>query len=254
MPEPEPFEFDILLWRGDRKVAVLPTMERGVYLELLFVMRLEQPFTGILSGTPEELARLARCSDVELAQTIHALKKHQTADVHDRNGIVTVINRKMNREHKARESSRSRVDRHRSRPSCNADVTSNLENTPLRDLRASKDSQPPRLTSKLSAERGSGGKPAGVRSAECGVRKCWTPFRPGTARELELLRLCMDTLGEQWPENSTAWGNRIYGSEQVTANPSKVERVMNSVIESAKESKIIKTRAHAAAHYWKTFA
>jgi hypothetical protein len=248
MPEePNILEFDILLWRADKKVALLPALERGIYLELLIVMRLEPPFTGSLSGTPQELARLARCSDVELAQTIHALKKYQTADVHERNGIVTVINRKMNREHKDREHNRSRVSRHRERPSCNASVTAekqNCEHTPSKSYEKTSQSAKG-VTSKLlrSEERGSGGK----------QKKAWTPFRPGTPAELELLAQCETLLAAQWPENSTFWGNRIYGSQLVTAAPDKVRRIMSDLVQALKDGEVKTTPAQYAMNRWKEF-
>lgn len=245
MPLTEPFEFDIPLWRSDRKVALLPELERGIWLECLFAMRLEEPYTGILSGTPEELARLARCSVVNMAQTIHALKKYNVADVHERNGVVTLINRKMNREHKAREINRSRVERHRTRPSCNAPVTpQNFGNTPPKGLREPHRPTDHSLSPQLSEERerGTGGKP-----------KIWTPFRPGTPRELELLRQCQEILGDQWPENSGMWGRRIYGSDRVTADPDKVERVMQDTNAAIKDGEIKTTPAQYAAHRWKEF-
>lgn len=260
MPLTEPFEFDIPLWRSDKLVALLPTLERGIWAECLFAMRLEQPFTGILSGTHEELARLARCSDVEMAQTIHALKKYKTADVYERNGIVTLINRKMNREHKARQSGRLRVTRHRERPSCNGLVTEekiHSENNPMTmSYEDSQTSKRDGLTSKLSEERGSGGKPSKVGRITPGVPSPvskWTPFRPGTPRELELLRQCEEVLGPQWPANSTFWGNRIYGSDRVTAEPAKVGRVMNDTAAAIRENAIKTTPAQYAMHRWKEF-
>jgi hypothetical protein len=75
--------------------------------------------SGELRGTTDQIARLARCSTVELTQALTELQTTGTADVTFRNNDVTVINRLMKREHKVRKDTALRVMKHRS----NDDVT-----------------------------------------------------------------------------------------------------------------------------------
>jgi len=99
------------------------------------------------------------------------------------------------------------------------------------------------LTSKPSVKGDARGKqPAG-----------WTPFRPATARELEIIALCEEVMNGQWADNSTFWGNRIMGSERITAEPDKVDRVMRAVQDEDRNGKIKTTKAQFAMHCWKTF-
>lgn len=70
---------------------------------------------GLISGTREELARDARCTVVEVSSAIDEINHTGTADVTERNGVVTVVNRRMKREFDARKKASERVKRHRSK-------------------------------------------------------------------------------------------------------------------------------------------
>jgi hypothetical protein len=59
--------------------------------------------SGELCGTTEELARLARCSTVELESAFTDLQNKLAADLQQRNGTWTVANRRMKREADIRE-------------------------------------------------------------------------------------------------------------------------------------------------------
>jgi hypothetical protein len=54
--------------------------------------------SGELRGTSDELARLARCSTVELVAALTDLQNKRAADVIQRNGSWTVTNRRMKRD------------------------------------------------------------------------------------------------------------------------------------------------------------
>lgn len=99
-------------WKKDPEVSICSPATRGVWFDLLCAMH-EFDRSGVLRGTREQLARTARCSTVELALALTDLQATGAADVTERNGIVTVINRRMNREFKARESTRLRVSKFR---------------------------------------------------------------------------------------------------------------------------------------------
>jgi len=83
--------------------------------------------------------------------------------------------------------------------------------------------------------------------------RAWQPFRRPTPKELGLLVLCEETLGVQWADSSQFWGNRVLGSDRITSDPGKVERVMNEVCSAQKEGRIKTTPAQYAMHCWKTF-
>jgi hypothetical protein len=68
---------------------------------------------GVITGTREQLARLGRCSAVELDQALSELSTSGAATVTRRNKEVTLENRRMKRERKAREYGAKRQERFR---------------------------------------------------------------------------------------------------------------------------------------------
>lgn len=84
--------------------------------------------------------------------------------------------------------------------------------------------------------------------------RSWTPFRTPTAREAEVLLLCREVLAGQWQPSSTFWGNRVMGSQKVTANLNKVERVMREVQSAVTASLVKTTPGQYAMDCWKRFA
>lgn len=99
-------------WLKDPGVTVCRPATRGIWMDLLCVMH-EQDRSGVITGTREQLARLGRCSTVELASALDDLRITRTADVSERAGTVTLVNRRMKREKNGRESTRLRVSKHR---------------------------------------------------------------------------------------------------------------------------------------------
>lgn len=72
--------------------------------------------SGQITGTREDLARLGRCTVRQVDEALRDIQNTNTGNVTERNGIVTVTNRRMKREYLQRESVRLRVQKHR----CNA--------------------------------------------------------------------------------------------------------------------------------------
>lgn len=62
----------------------------------------ERDRCGELRGTSEQLARLARCSTVELEEAFTDLQTTEAAEVQNRNGIWEVANRRMKKESSTR--------------------------------------------------------------------------------------------------------------------------------------------------------
>lgn len=79
--------------------------------------------SGVIAGTREQLARLGRCTAVYVESALQDLSRTKAADVTERNGIVTVTNRRMRREYMLRNGNKLRKQRQRGKPPCHADVT-----------------------------------------------------------------------------------------------------------------------------------
>ncbi len=80
--------------------------------------------TYALSGTPDELSRVLRCPVAEFNIALSDLQRHNAANVEVRNGVVTFVSRRLEREEKRRENGRLRVNEHRKRKVCNTEVAS----------------------------------------------------------------------------------------------------------------------------------
>jgi hypothetical protein len=89
-------------WMKDTELSLCTPATRGVWIDLLCAMH-ERNRSGELRGTSEQLARLARCSTVELDQAFTDLQTTGAAIVDNRNGIWTIANRRMRREAITRE-------------------------------------------------------------------------------------------------------------------------------------------------------
>ena len=99
-------------WLRDAAVSACAPATRGIWMDLLCAMH-DRGRMGELRGTTDQLARLARCSAAEIVAALTDLQITEAADVTIRNGVVTVINRRMRREAKLRDDNRTRKRRSR---------------------------------------------------------------------------------------------------------------------------------------------
>ena len=99
-------------WLKDPRLSMCSAMTRGIWIDFLCAMH-ELDRVGELRGTTEQLARVARCSPVEIAQALDELSASRTADVSERNGFFTVVNRRMKREYEDREANKTYVRNYR---------------------------------------------------------------------------------------------------------------------------------------------
>ena len=88
-------------WRSDEAIALLGPASRCVMFEILGVMW-KSGETGELSGSFADLAKLCRVSLTEARAGIEEIKARNAAEISIGNGVVTIINRKMQREHQER--------------------------------------------------------------------------------------------------------------------------------------------------------
>lgn len=111
------FKFDFRVWRNDSELQQCSLEARGFWLEMLCVMYEQETFQ--VSGSVQQIARLARCDSSDVSRISLELKNANVCDVTLGNGNVTLLSRRMKREVSIRESNRLRVMKHR----CNGDVT-----------------------------------------------------------------------------------------------------------------------------------
>lgn len=106
------FQFYTGDWLKDPRLSMCSAMTRGIWIDFLCAMH-ELDRVGELRGTTDQLARVARCSPVEVVQALDELSASKTADVTERNGVHTITNRRMRREFDDRERNRKDVQNYR---------------------------------------------------------------------------------------------------------------------------------------------
>src|ERR1017187_5137923 len=89
-------------WMKDPKLSLCTPATRGVWIDLLCAMH-EHNRSGELRGTSEQLARVARCSTVELVASFTDLQTTGAADVEKRNDSWLIANRRMRKEAATRQ-------------------------------------------------------------------------------------------------------------------------------------------------------
>lgn len=109
-------------WLNDPQLSKCSPATRGVWVDLLGAMH-NGDRSGQLCGTAEELSRLARCSAVEIVQSLTQLDTTGAATVTVRNGYYTVTNRRLAREYRERELNTLRQKRFRRNANSNGTVT-----------------------------------------------------------------------------------------------------------------------------------
>lgn len=112
----------------DPQLSMCSPITRGIWVDFLCAMH-ECGRSGRVTGTVEQLSRIGRCTTAEIRLALDELKATRAGDVSERNGVVTVVNRRMQREDRERLLTRERVAKHRSngkktedKRQCNADV------------------------------------------------------------------------------------------------------------------------------------
>jgi len=102
-------------WLKDPKLSMCQPATRGIWADAIAVMH-EDGQSGVIAGTTEQLTRLLRCDGPSLMAAVHDLRATGTALVLIRDDRITLINRRMQREAKQRESNRKRQKRYRDKP------------------------------------------------------------------------------------------------------------------------------------------
>lgn len=113
------FQFYIKDWLSDPQLKMVSFQTKGLWVDFLCYLW-ESPDRGTLSAAPEKFCQMLGCSQAEWDQFYTEASVTKFADVTNRNGIVTITNRRMYREEKERKNTRLRVERFRQKQVCNA--------------------------------------------------------------------------------------------------------------------------------------
>jgi len=83
-------------WKKDPELSACSPATRGVWIDLICTMH--DASTATLIGTPEQLARLSRCSASEMHLALDELSRTRTARLSERDGVYTVTCRRLQRK------------------------------------------------------------------------------------------------------------------------------------------------------------
>ena len=129
-------------WLNDPCVSLCSPSTRGIWTDLLNAMHLLDQ-RGVISGTADQLARVARCSAVEVVHALDELSTFRAAEVTSRKiqsshgkvtDMYTVTNRRMSRAKKEKVQARDRKRRERE----NAKNQSEAEQAPSKSKKKGK--------------------------------------------------------------------------------------------------------------------
>ena len=112
MPKLPYMPFYVSDWTSDPQLAMCSLSTRACWLELLCGMH-TLGHTGVITGTADQLARVCRCSVAEFVQSANELRDYRVADISDRDGRYTIVNRRMRREHEEAEKAKGRQEKFR---------------------------------------------------------------------------------------------------------------------------------------------
>jgi hypothetical protein len=116
-------------WLTDPALRRCAASTRGIWMDILCTMWLDGA-TGKWSVPKSDFARVAGCTDAEAAQFFADESAFNFCDMRcDRNGTVTLLNRRMSREAKARKGTALRQARFRRNGESNAPVTPMSQDT-----------------------------------------------------------------------------------------------------------------------------
>jgi hypothetical protein len=234
------------VWMSDPALSLCSPATRGIWIDLICNMQATGR-TGIATGFRPALARATRCSADDLAGAFNELTMYNVADISESdNGVVTVVNRKMNREHKERVAATLRQQKARAKEGDSPSVTPPVTGAsrPIVQSSEFKVQEGSDKVSKPLTEGGAGGNDhaEGRESrVECGTGK---PLR---GRQADIAALCEAVLNGQWINDAGKW------IERIRENPEKVWRVMAEVKNAASEGRIKTTAGQMAEFNWKKF-
>lgn len=110
------FQFYTGDWLKDPALSMCSPATRGIWMDILCAAH-ELARSGQITGTPDQLARICRCTAADFIAAVNELQTTGTADVRERRGIYTITNRRMRRAWLEKEDNRARQQKRRGNPS-----------------------------------------------------------------------------------------------------------------------------------------
>lgn len=101
MKKPPHIPLDTGDWLKDVELGMCTPGTRGIWMDLLCAMH-ERNRCGELNGTSDQIARLGRCSVLELEAALAELKGTNAASIEISGQTWVIANRRMKREHEIR--------------------------------------------------------------------------------------------------------------------------------------------------------
>ncbi len=130
-------------WMKDPRLSMCSPATRGIWIDAICAMH-SSDRSGSLTGTPDQLARVLRCTPSEVLSAIGEIESTKTADVRRSNGLVTLINRRMQREYQARLNDRERQRRRRGHAGVTPDSSTESESYPDSEPKKARAEAPPK--------------------------------------------------------------------------------------------------------------
>lgn len=84
-------------WMKDPCLSLCSPSTRGIWIDLCCAIH-ELDHGGQITGTAEQLSRPCRCSVAEFVNAAAELRQTTTADITDRNGVYTIVCRRIRRD------------------------------------------------------------------------------------------------------------------------------------------------------------
>lgn len=249
-------DFAVDEWLSDPALSICSAATRGIWVDLLCAMhKLDR--CGVIAGSREQLARLGRCSAVELAHALDELKTTNTANVTERDGVVSLTNRRMQREARERNANKLRMQRSRACGACAPPGAAGVT-TPLSLIRDKRQSFEPLSEGHpvpgLAPDHGDARKANGEKGDQA-LSDSWA-IKAGEAtkakklppRVREAVERFENALAAQWLNDAGKWVNRC--KEEC----GKAERAVAEVESAIREGRVRTTPAQYAEQIWKEFA
>lgn len=127
MPKLPYMPFYVSDWTSDPQLAMCSLSTRACWLELLCGMH-SLGHMGVITGTADQLARVCRCSVAEFVQSANELRDYRVAEMSERDGKYTIVNRRMRREYEEAEKAKERQNKYRRKTENKREI--NAETTP----------------------------------------------------------------------------------------------------------------------------
>jgi hypothetical protein len=207
-------------WLRDPELQMASTISRGIWINALCRMWDAQA-RGKLSGTAAELARVCSCTIEEFELFLADIRRFKFANLTIRDAYLTLINRRMVRDEKARRDNANRQKRYydNHKPNANLTATSQASSSSSSSSKKEKD------TSLADARFGEFWELYRLHKAKVAAQKAWRKLNPDSTLIATILA---DLKTRFWPADlekapypATYLNGRRWEDERTATNGAK---------------------------------